>query len=151
MFGFAWSALILAAILLTDPAWAQGLPWPDPDSLRGQSGQPLDLASQSPFTLRDIGGPDASPTTVRATLFMPADASPTRPVPAVVLLHGSAGITDMRETTYARQFAAQGIAGTFIVKLVGSYTNVVGLPLYETMALLGGEGYPIRFGWLNAV
>jgi septum formation protein len=48
-------------------------------------------------------------------------------------------------------YAAQGIAGTFIVKLIGSYTNVVGLPLYETMNLLGGEGYPIRFGWLNAV
>jgi septum formation protein len=25
------------------------------------------------------------------------------------------------------------------------------LPLYETMTLLGGEGYPIHFGWLNAV
>ena len=48
-------------------------------------------------------------------------------------------------------YAAQGIAGTFIVKIVGSYSNVVGLPLYESMALLGGEGYPIRFGWLNAV
>jgi septum formation protein len=48
-------------------------------------------------------------------------------------------------------YAAQGIAGTFIVKLVGSYSNVVGLPLYETMNLLGGEGYPIRFGWLNTV
>jgi septum formation protein len=48
-------------------------------------------------------------------------------------------------------YAVQGIAGTFVVKIVGSYTNVVGLPLYETMTLLGGEGYPIRFGWLNAV
>jgi septum formation protein len=48
-------------------------------------------------------------------------------------------------------YAAQGIAGSFIVKLVGSYTNVVGLPLYETAALLAGEGYPIRLGWLNAV
>ncbi len=48
-------------------------------------------------------------------------------------------------------YAAQGIGGTFIVKLVGSYSNVVGLPLYETINLLGGEGYPIRFGWLNAV
>jgi septum formation protein len=48
-------------------------------------------------------------------------------------------------------YAAQGIAGTFIVKLVGSYTNVVGMPLYETTALLAGEGYPIRLGWLNAV
>jgi len=24
------------------------------------------------------------------------------------------------------------------------------LPLYETMTLLGGEGFPVRFGWLNA-
>ena len=48
-------------------------------------------------------------------------------------------------------YAVQGIAGTFVVKLVGSYSNVVGLPLYETMTLLGGEGYPIRFGWLNVV
>jgi nucleoside triphosphate pyrophosphatase len=48
-------------------------------------------------------------------------------------------------------YAAQGIAGSFIVKIVGSYTNVVGLPLYEAMTLLGGEGYPVRFGWLNAV
>ena len=48
-------------------------------------------------------------------------------------------------------YAAQGIGGTFIVKLVGSYSNVVGLPLYETVSLLGGEGYPIRFGWLNTV
>jgi septum formation protein len=48
-------------------------------------------------------------------------------------------------------YAAQGIAGTFIVKLVGSYSNVVGLPLYETMSLLAGEGYPVHFGWLNAI
>ena len=47
-------------------------------------------------------------------------------------------------------YAAQGLASCFIVKLVGSYTNVVGLPLYETVVLLGGEGYPVHFGWLNA-
>jgi septum formation protein len=48
-------------------------------------------------------------------------------------------------------YAIQGLAGTFVVKMVGSYSNVVGLPLYETMALLSGEGYPVHFGWLNAV
>ena len=48
-------------------------------------------------------------------------------------------------------YAVQGLAGTFVVKMVGSYTNVVGLPLYETLSLLGGEGYPVHFGWLNAV
>ena len=47
-------------------------------------------------------------------------------------------------------YAAQGIAGGFVVKLVGSYSNIIGLPLYETLTLLGGEGYPIHFGWINA-
>jgi septum formation protein len=47
-------------------------------------------------------------------------------------------------------YAVQGIAGSFVVKLVGSYTNVVGLPLYESVSLLGGEGFPVRSGWLNA-
>ncbi|HEX5844950.1 MAG: Maf-like protein [Rhodoplanes sp.] len=46
-------------------------------------------------------------------------------------------------------YAAQGLAGTFIVKIVGSYSSVVGLPLYETMTMLAGEGYPVHFGWLN--
>ena len=47
-------------------------------------------------------------------------------------------------------YAIQGIAGSFVIKLVGSYTGVVGLPLYETVNLLGGEGFPVRFGWMNA-
>ncbi|MBI4274144.1 MAG: Maf-like protein [Rhizobiales bacterium] len=47
-------------------------------------------------------------------------------------------------------YAAQGLAGSFIVKIVGSYSNVVGLPLYETTSLLSGEGYPVHFGWLSA-
>ncbi len=48
-------------------------------------------------------------------------------------------------------YAAQGIAGTFIVKIVGSYSGIVGLPLYETVSMLGGEGYPVQFGWLNSL
>jgi septum formation protein len=34
-----------------------------------------------------------------------------------------------------------------VVKLVGSYTNVVGMPLYETAAMLGGDGFPIHHNW----
>jgi septum formation protein len=48
-------------------------------------------------------------------------------------------------------YAIQGLAGSFVTKLVGSYSNVVGLPLYETVSLLGGEGYPIYLNWLNRV
>jgi septum formation protein len=46
-------------------------------------------------------------------------------------------------------YAIQGLAGAFVVKLIGSYPNVVGLPLYETMSLLAGEGYPVNLLWLN--
>lgn len=46
-------------------------------------------------------------------------------------------------------YAIQGIAGAFVVKLSGSYHGVVGLPLYETVALLTGEGYPVTFNWAN--
>ena len=44
-------------------------------------------------------------------------------------------------------YAIQGLAGAFIVRLVGSYTNVVGLPLAETCALLAGEGYYPHRQW----
>ncbi|MFD0936044.1 Maf family protein, partial [Methylobacterium trifolii] len=44
-------------------------------------------------------------------------------------------------------YAIQGLAGAFVVKLVGSHSAVVGLPLYETMSLLDGEGFPVRAGW----
>lgn len=44
-------------------------------------------------------------------------------------------------------YAIQGLAGSFIVKLVGSYTNIVGLPLQETASLLNGGGYPVYARW----
>ncbi|MBN9039402.1 MAG: Maf family protein, partial [Rhizobiales bacterium] len=47
-------------------------------------------------------------------------------------------------------YAIQGLAATFVVKLVGSYTNVVGLPLTETVNLLTGDGYKVHFNWLSA-
>ncbi len=48
-------------------------------------------------------------------------------------------------------YAIQGLAGAFVVKLIGSYTNVVGLPLHEAMSLLVGEGYPAHLGWLDRI
>ena len=47
-------------------------------------------------------------------------------------------------------YAIQGKAGAFVVKLVGSPSNVIGLPLHETLNLLNGEGFPVHFGWLNS-
>ena len=38
-------------------------------------------------------------------------------------------------------YAIQGRAARFVRGIVGSYSNVVGLPLYETVSLLAGQGY----------
>jgi septum formation protein len=44
-------------------------------------------------------------------------------------------------------YGIQGFAGTFVQKLVGSYTAVVGLPLYESVGLLTGEGFEFHAKW----
>ena len=44
-------------------------------------------------------------------------------------------------------YAIQGLAGAFVAHLGGSYSNVVGLPLYETVSLLVGEGFPAHLNW----
>lgn len=46
-------------------------------------------------------------------------------------------------------YAIQGIAGCFVQRLIGSYTNVVGLPLTEVVGLLNSEKFPIQYNWLK--
>lgn len=41
-------------------------------------------------------------------------------------------------------YGIQGAAAAFVPSIVGSYSAVVGLPLYETVCLLEGLGYPVR-------
>lgn len=40
-------------------------------------------------------------------------------------------------------YAIQGRAALFVHQIVGSYSNIVGLPLYETAAMLQGANYPL--------
>lgn len=40
-------------------------------------------------------------------------------------------------------YAIQGLASLFIRQIIGSYSNIVGLPLYETGVLLQGTHYPV--------
>jgi len=46
-------------------------------------------------------------------------------------------------------YAIQGLAGSFVAKIVGSYSNVVGLPLLEAVQILQSDGFPVHLGWLN--
>lgn len=43
----------------------------------------------------------------------------------------------------AGAYAVQGIGGQFITEIKGSYSGIMGLPLYETRALLQEAGLPI--------
>jgi septum formation protein len=44
-------------------------------------------------------------------------------------------------------YAIQAGAGAFVMSLSGSYPAVVGLPLYETVCLLEGLGFPMAQRW----
>jgi len=90
--------------------------WPDPDSLSQTSGERVTYPSHSPFTLWEVGKSEAldPPTDARATLFIPDGASPESPAPAVVLLHGAAGVLGARELTYGAQFAEMGVAALVV-------------------------------------
>jgi septum formation protein len=46
-------------------------------------------------------------------------------------------------------YAIQGRAEAFVRVLAGSHSGVVGLPLYETVHLLEGAGYPIYHTWMT--
>ncbi|MET3560597.1 septum formation protein [Bartonella japonica] len=48
-------------------------------------------------------------------------------------------------------YAIQGKAGAFIIHIAGSYSNVVGLPLAETMDLLTAYQYPILSTWTSEI
>lgn len=71
---------------------------------------------KSPYDFsRILNGYDELKThTGKATLVMPEGAGVDKPVPAMVILHGSGGIQKGREMEYAQLFAENGIAGLVV-------------------------------------
>lgn len=45
-------------------------------------------------------------------------------------------------------YAIQGRAEAFVRHLSGSHSGVIGLPLYETVLLLQGAGFPVHHHWM---
>ena len=76
----------------------------------------IHFASASPFDLDVILGAldTAIPTTGVGTLFLPEEASAESPVPAMVVLHGSGGISPGREMEYGRLLRENGIASIVV-------------------------------------
>jgi septum formation protein len=46
-------------------------------------------------------------------------------------------------------YAIQGRAEAFVRELSGSHSGVIGLPLYETVLLLQGAGFPVYHHWMT--
>ncbi|MEM1284477.1 MAG: Maf family nucleotide pyrophosphatase [Pseudomonadota bacterium] len=59
----------------------------------------------------------------------------------------AAYLTTMEWDGKAGGYAIQGNAGAFVVQLIGSYSGVMGLPLYETAQMLSGCGLSITSAW----
>jgi dienelactone hydrolase len=102
--------LILAAIA---PAKAARIvdPWPELPSIQGVRREVVALPSSDPFGPSDIGRAPAR--SVSAILFLPGDASREHAAPAVVMLHGAAGMIEDREK-YGPQLAAMGVAALLV-------------------------------------
>lgn len=91
-------------------------PWPDADSVRGVTAVRVSFPSSDPFIPKDIG--KAPKRMVSGLLFLPPQARPDHATPAVVMLHGSAGMIADR-AKYGPQLASMGIA----VLLVETYAS----------------------------
>lgn len=91
------------------------LPEP-PSSLSETDAGQLTFPTSSPYDFEVLlNDPDAAlPTTGLGDLTLPEGASAAAPVPAMVILHGSGGITEGREQRYVDLFASLGVAA-FVV------------------------------------
>jgi dienelactone hydrolase len=135
--------VILIALFLATPALAAQLtnPWPDGAQTQGVRELTVAFPSSDPFAPADIG--HAPPRQVTGLLFLPAHTAPGHSTPAVVMLHGSAGMIADR-AKYGPQLAAQGIA----VLLVETYasredvaTSFIGRVLNITETMFVADAY----------
>jgi dienelactone hydrolase len=146
------AAALLVALTLAGPAQAQlAEVWPDAGEVARIEGAPVGFPSTSPFVFKEIG-PKVERTHAQATLYLPEGATAARPVPAVVLLHGSGGVIGAREPTYARQLAAMGVAA-LVIDVFGArrekWTSFIERLLAVTETMMMADAYA-ALDWLAA-
>jgi dienelactone hydrolase len=144
--------LLLLALLLATPARAQLRDvWPDPATLDGAyTEQTVAFASSSPFVPDDFrrGSHDARdagpPVSTVAMLYMPKAAAPNHGTPAVILLHGAAGMVAERGATYGPQLASMGVA-VLVVDTYGSRRDMargfIGRVIHITETMFVTDAY----------
>lgn len=121
-------------------------PWPDPSTL-GIWPVHITFPSISPFTPADIN--EAPPAEVPADLYLPPNAAPDHRTPAVIMLHGAAGLVYERGATYGPQLAAMGVA-VLVVDTFGARrdlaTSFIDRVLHITETMFVADAYAgLRF------
>ena len=84
--------------------------WPDATDIDGVRAETVTFPSFSPFTPAAVMRGRLPPTTAMGTLYLPRAAAADHSTPAVVLLHGAAGLVAERGAAYGTQLASMGIA-----------------------------------------
>jgi len=107
---FLWQGGMNGLVLRALPEWPD-LPAPQTSLAEDQSGL-IYFSSETPFDFDVLlaGETITSSTTGVGTLFLPDGASAQNPVPGMVLLHGSGGISPGREMEYGQLLAENGYA-----------------------------------------
>lgn len=146
------AAAIGALMLVGGTAKAElGGSWPAEGELGRAAGVAIAFPSSSPFTPADAA--DAPPVEGTGRLFLPEGATAATPAPAVVLLHGAGGVREARELTYARQYAAMGVAAlvvdAFAARRENGATAFVDRLLNITESMLVADAYA-ALRWLTA-
>lgn len=145
-----WRHLVPLLALLLGTGMAQASPairdeWPDAQAARAQTRiEDVSFPSASPFTPYAAAHGRAPATTGQGRLFLPRDAAPDAKVPAVVLLHGAAGLVYERGEFYGPQLAAMGVA-VLVVDTYGARrdmaTDFIGRVLHITETMFVADAY----------
>ena len=111
-----WLRTLLVGLLLcAGTASAEPIrildPWPSLESIHNVRSEDVTFPSRSPFSPADLANHrQVEATTGRAQLYLPVEAPSDHSIPAVVLLHGAAGLVAQRGDLYGAQLASMGVA-----------------------------------------
>jgi dienelactone hydrolase len=107
---FLWQGGTNGLVRRALPEWPD-LPAPQTSLVEDQSGL-IYFPSETPFDFDVLlAGETVTPsTTGMGTLFLPEGASAQNPVPGMILLHGSGGVSPGREMEYGQLLAENGYA-----------------------------------------
>ena len=136
--------LLLAMPASAAPHWHIVDPWPAVETTDGVRIEAVSFLSSNAFTPAELLHGKPQPAVAVATLYLPPHAAPDHRTPAVIFLHGAAGMIGARSETYGRQLAAMGIAA-LTIDTFGARTELassfIGRVLHITETMFVADAY----------